>query len=56
MLYYCSYLLYAVLSSTRQLWNDIKRPFTPNLLLKQKYDIEAAKYVYVDVIEIQKEE
>jgi hypothetical protein len=54
MLYYCSYLLYTVVLSTHQLWNEWKCPFTMNLLLKPKYDIEAAKYV--DVLEFSKEE
>jgi hypothetical protein len=41
MLTYCNYFVYLLTTSTRQLWNDLKR----TVFLKPLYDIEAAKYV-----------
>ena len=47
MLTYCNYFFYLLTTSTRQIWNDLKKPFIMNLFLKPRYDIEAAKYVDV---------
>jgi hypothetical protein len=56
MLTYCNYFFYLLTTSTRQIWNDLKKPFIMNLFLKPRYDIEAAKYVDVHETEFIKEE
>lgn len=54
MLYYCNYLIYVLLSNTNKIWNGIKSPFVAKINLKPKYDIEAAKYIDIHNVEIQK--
>jgi hypothetical protein len=52
MLTYCNYFFYLLTTSTRQVWNDLKR----TVFLKPRYDIEAAKYVDIHETEFVKEE